>query len=359
MIASPSDLPDYCQKLAPLCFDPIQLDHRSINTRPKEKSMYEFPLLAPMDDGTELPILDVTHPAFALVLTEEQIAAMMEEYARVMSRGVPPQIAEVLRQSNLGKALMGASGGFLAGLPTYQMKLGPDYLGSDASPIDRQIAGSPPAVFMRLRLQDIAQTLADALLEQLNSDRDKPILLVNIGGGVAADSWNALLFVHAARPDLLSGLRIKIAVLETDERGPALGRSAIKALSAPNAPFASLDLQFQHIPYDWSRAENLPPILEELNAAESVCVISSEGALFEYGSDAEIVANLRAIHTASPASAVIAGSVTRADARHPASNMAIRPRTLEEFRLLAGPADWKISRVVERPFSYNVALAKA
>ncbi len=228
--------------------------------------MDELPLCAPMDDGHLLPIIDITHPIFALSLTDAETAAMMEEYARAMSRGVPPQVAEALRQSTFGRALMEASGSFLAGLPTYRMKLGPDNLGPDASPIDRQIAGSPPAVFMRLRMQDVAQLSADALLPNLAADRQRPVLLVNIGGGVAADSWNALLAVEAARPGMLAGRHVEIDVLELDDAGPTFGSRAVEALTRLGAPLQAVHVRFRHFQYDWSQPEKLPELLGRMGA---------------------------------------------------------------------------------------------
>ena len=45
-----------------------------------------------------------------------------------------------------------------------------------------------------------------------------------------------------------------------------------------------------------------------------IVAASSEGALFEYGSDEEISANLHVLREGTPANTIIAGSLTRADA---------------------------------------------
>jgi hypothetical protein len=69
-----------------------------------------------------------------------------------------------LKRSVLGRALMGAAGTFLPGMPTYLMKLGPDHLGAGyAQELDRRIAGSPPALAMRLRLLDVVTLLAEGI----------------------------------------------------------------------------------------------------------------------------------------------------------------------------------------------------
>jgi hypothetical protein len=39
--------------------------------------------------------------------------------------------------------------------------------------------------------------------------------------------------------------------------------------------------------------------------------------------------------------------------------VATRPRTLEGFRGLAERGGWVLQQVIERPFSYNVRMAKA
>ena len=67
---------------------------------------------------------------------------------------------------------------FLGGVETYLFKLGPENLGSMfAHSFDRKVAASIPAVSMRLRLQDMARLMADALLPALEtSDAVRPLL---------------------------------------------------------------------------------------------------------------------------------------------------------------------------------------
>ena len=91
-------------------------------------------------------------------------------------------------------------------------------------------------------------------------------------------------------------------------------------------------------------------------------VASSEGGLFEYGSDEEIVANLLAVHGATGPGAVVVGSVTR-DCEQvrrtlERGGMALRPRALDEFRALADGAGWELDAVLERPGTFNVRLRK-
>lgn len=98
--------------------------------------------------------------------------------------------------------------------------------------------------------------------------------------------------------------------------------------------------------------------LPETNKRAGI-ICSSEGGLFEYGSDSEIEANLKRLRAAAEVLAVV-GSVTRADelARKlfKLGGAALHPRGSEVFRALAERTGWQITRAVERPFSDQVVL---
>ena len=315
------------------------------------------------NDGLELPVIDVTNPAFAVAATEVELEAMSTQYilASTQINEMPAALRQALQTSTLGKAIMAASGTFLPGLITYLLKLGPENLGAFASPIDRQIAASFPAFAARLRLQDIARLLADGLLCSLLAQPRRPLCLINVGGGVASDSWNALLHLQA-KISTLADRAIVIAVIDIDDDGPAFGARAIHALRAPAAPLGGLDVSFRHFKYDWSAADRLRQTFTDLNTAEALCAISSEGGLFEYGSDTEIKSNLNAMHAGTASDAIIVGSVTRdcevVRVSQIANRVSTRPRTMEAFRSLVEQGGWVLGRVIERPFSYNVSLVK-
>jgi hypothetical protein len=114
--------------------------------------------------------------------------------------------------------------------------------------------------------------------------------------------------------------------------------------------------------YEWSDAERLRKLLSDLDAGDAAYGISSEGGLFEYGSDDEIVRNLRALDAETPGDAVVVGSVTRdgGPVRSAlfAGRIVTRPRTIEGFRSLCEQGGWKVEVAIERPFSYNVRLVK-
>ena len=86
---------------------------------------------------------------------------------------------------------------------------------------------------------------------------------------------------------------------------------------------------------------------------------SSEGGLFEYGSDAEIENNLKTLRAFDEVIAVV-GSVTRSDELahrlRQNSAAATRPRGLQVFSSLVNKSGWRIVEAVERPLSDQVLL---
>jgi hypothetical protein len=247
---------------------------------------------------------------------------------------------------------------------TYLLKLGPDMLGAYAKPIDRRIAGALPCLAVRLRLQDMAQLMADALVRPLSDDPLRPLTFLNIAGGTAIDSLNALILLQKNQlqknqPGLLAQRRVLIEVLDLEEVAPRFGEDALAALLAEGAPLHGTRIAFRHIRYDWSQASALEPVLGEARAQGALVIGCSEGGLFEYGSDDEIESNLKLLRAAQEVLAVV-GSVTRADEPirqlHATSRAATRPRGLPVFRELARKAGWNIARVIERPFSDQVVL---
>ena len=129
--------------------------------------------------------------------------------------------------------------------------------------------------------------------------------------------------------------------------------SALAALSAEGGPLRGARIAFQHIRYDWAKGDELKWVLDEAHGKGAMVICSSEGGLFEYGSDDEIMANLNVLRTCREVLAVV-GSVTRADSLtqqlHKTNGAAIRLRGLPAFRTLVQKAGWNVTRVVERPF---------
>lgn len=324
-------------------------------------------LYAAHESGIDLAVIDITNPAFRFAITDDEIAAMAErhriELPQQAAATITPEIQQIIQQSQLWRSLRAASGGFLAWMPTYVLKLGPENLGAaETSPIDRNIVASFPALALRIRLQDMARLLTDGIAGMLNDAQQRPIRFINVAGGPASDCWNALIVLQAERPKLLAGLEIVIAVLDQDEAGPAFGGRAVAALCEPGAPLSGLDVALRHYPYQWSDTARLRQVLEELRASEAACAISSEGGLFEYGTDVDVVANLRVLHAGTAADAVVVGSVTRDSELVRLSQsihgIRLQPRTIDAFQALSAEAGWRVERVIERPMSYHVLLMK-
>ena len=320
-------------------------------------------------EGLELPIVDVTHPAFAVSPTDAEQAALVAAFmAREMPFArLPPLFRRALlrfflRGSVLARGIRGAQGTFLGGMSTYLLKLGPANLGDAyAKPIDRHIATSLPALAVRWRLADMARLLADRLAPLLEARAAAPLRFVNIAGGPAMDSLNALLLLARDRPTLLAGRTVAIDVLDGDAGGPTFGARALAALSAPGAPLHAVDARLRHVPYDWNDPRPLRGVLDDARAAGAIAIGSSEGGLFEYGSDDAILANLTAAREAALPDFAMLGSVTRADGPvqrlRETSQPATRPRGLDVFRGLVARAGWRVERVIERPFSDQVVMA--
>ena len=319
------------------------------------------------NDGLELPVVDITHPAFAFTLTDEKQQALtahfLEEqrrFARLPGWLRGAMMRFFVRGSRLGRGLRRAEGTYLDGMTTYLFKLGPKNLGSYAVPVDRRIVTSLPALSVRLRLTDMARLLADGLLARVSADAQRPWHFVNIAGGPAIDSLNALILLRRERPELLSGRAITVRVLDRDADGPAFGARALRALTAAAAPLAGLDVAFEHVAYDWKQTSGLLPVLEAAKTAGALLAVSSEGGLFEYGSDEDVLANLRALAETGDAGVYVVGSVTRDDeviqTLKLTSTAATKPRGLATFSALIARAGWRVVRSIARPLSDQVLL---
>jgi hypothetical protein len=322
------------------------------------------------NDGLELPVIDVTHRAFAIHTSESEIEALLQEHIRSVEREgklgklIQPLVLRLLsRRSIVMRGLLASKGGFLTGLNTYILKLGPDNMGKGyASDIDRVISRSISGLSVRLRLQNVSYLLADGLQPLLSAAPDQPLHLLNIGGGPAIDSLNALIILKKRRTDLLARGSIFIHILDLDESGPSFGGRALQALQAQGAPLSGLNITFQHVAYNWS---DTSPLLELLRSLEpgSIVAASSEGALFEYGSDEDVTSNLRTLRDNTPSNAIVVGSVTRADSTgrlmNSGSGAALQFRGVEAFLALAQAASWTLKKRLDRPSGHDIYLQKA
>jgi hypothetical protein len=316
-------------------------------------------------DGHDLPVIDVTDPRFAVPDDPAATRALYDAFIDGERRRhrIPKFIMRMMlrnaaRQSLLVRALFGSDASYLDGITTYLMKLGVDQLVPPYdSPMDRRLAASPHVTLLRLRMQQIAHLLADGLAEHLAHAADAPLHLINIGGGPALDSVNALVLLRRDRADLMRR-PVVVHVLDSSEDGPFFGANAFEALRADGRPLHGLDAAWQRHDYDWNAPAALADLVRDLAHAGCVVAASSEGALFEYGGDDAIVANLAALRGGG--ARLVAGSVTRNDEMRrrmiAETRFRLIPRGLDGFAPLATRAGFAIAKVDPAWLSDQVLL---
>jgi len=324
-------------------------------------------LTAKTREGYDLPVIDLTDPRFAVPDDPAAARALHDAFvADERSRRFIPQfimrmlLRSAARRSRLVRAVFAPQGGFLDGISTYVMKLGPDNLVPPFdSPMDRRVAASPHVGLLRLRMQQVARLLVGALVEHLRTDAAAPLDLINIGGGPALDSLNALILLALDHPELLER-RITVHVLDSDQDGPFFGANALAALSTPGRPLHGRDIAWRHAPYDWNTTAPLAELVRTVTSAGAIVAASSEGALFEYGSDEAIVANLVALGAGGSGARIVAGSVTRPDEVRrrmiAQTGFHLVPRGLAGFAPLAARAGFAIARSENAWLSDQVLL---
>lgn len=316
-------------------------------------------------DGLRLPVIDVTHPAFAIPDDPASLAARHEAFLDWDRRNswVPGFVTWLLvrmaaRSSPLLNRIVTSDSGYLDSITTYMLKLGADQLppGFD-SPMDRKVAGSPHVVLIRLRMQQIARLLAEALRARLADAPDAPLHFVNIAGGPALDSINTLIVLARDHAPLLRR-PIAIHVLDPQNDGPTFGARALVALTRPEGPLHGLEIQFQRHDYDWNDTVPLARLLADLAARGAIMAASSEGGLFEYGTDEAIVANLATLAQAGVP--IVAGSVTASSEMRKRmiaqTTFRIFPRGLEGFTPLAVRGGYGIAESRSAIISEQVLL---
>src|SRR5215470_2026181 len=319
-------------------------------------------------DGLRLPVIDVTHPAFAVPDDPASLAARRDAFLAWDRRNLrmPGVITRLLirlaaRRSPLLRKMMLSGDEYLDSISTYMLKLGADHLppGFD-NPMDRKVATAPHMALIRLRMQQIAGLLADALLAPLADAPDAPLHLVNIAGGPALDSINALIMLAQADATLIHR-PIAIHVFDAQQDGPTFGARALLALSAPEGPLHGLEVQFEHHAYDWNDTAPLARLLAGLVARGAVIAASSEGGLFEYGTDDAIVANLTALARAGVP--IVAGSVTSSSEHRKRmiaqTSFRLFARGLEGFAPLAERSGYAIAESRPAVVSEQVLLLRA
>jgi hypothetical protein len=323
------------------------------------------------DNGIELPVIDITHPAFELNITPESLSKAIDEFVQNLQllATMPASIQEALAsQSVLVRGMRDSAHSITTAMTTYLFKLGPENLGEAwATPIDRKAAAGLTPLSFRIRLRDVAGLLASGLERALVQKPGCPVHLVNIAGGPGIDSINALLLLNRDHRDLLDGRRICIHILDIDQEGPHFGARAVEALRQEGAPLAGLDVSLEATSYDWEKPDSLREVIGGLEH-KAVMAGSTEGGLFDYGSDEVIAANLKALHNSTPPDFVMVGSLVQdRETLDPRLRMApdfknrpnIRFLGLDAFGRLGGQAGWVIETSVSTLVHHAVRLRKA
>jgi hypothetical protein len=252
-------------------------------------------------DGVELPVVNITHPSFALNPDSEEIHLLREKYIQELESWFkkPRFLQRMLfhfacKRSRILQGLKDAQGEFLSGMSTYLMKLGPLHMDrSFALSYDAKIAKGIPTTNVRIRLRNMAHLMVDNIAPQLQNNPARPLWLLNVGGGTAMDSLNALILLASNDRESLLNRKVRIKVFDADPRGAAFGANALEALQTPGAALDGIDAELEYIAYNWNNPSHLIPVLKASRMAISCC--SSEGALIEYGSDDVIRSHLKII----------------------------------------------------------------
>jgi hypothetical protein len=323
-------------------------------------------------EGVELPVIDITHPAFTV---SEPSAAEMETMLKKSDADganfnrMPSLLRKFFlwvfcRQSVLMRGLICSSGTYLSGMNTYLLKLGPENLGMNyRKPLDKVIAASLPALSTRLRLQDMVQLTVQAITPVLEQRPGYPFHLINIAGGPCSDSLNILILLRKQYPELLKNRAIKIHAFDLESAAPTFAKRAFSALQVQGAPLQGLNATMEYTPYNWHVTQDLHTKLSALSLQQSVVVVTAEGGLFDYGSTEDISANLDILYALTSSDTVLTGTIT--PPQRPGEGMAqvggatTVARSLNEFGDLARENGWTIIESRDRLINYVVRMHKA
>jgi hypothetical protein len=326
-------------------------------------------------DGIELPVLDITHPCFVSCTDEETLKKLLpyveknaEENAEKFNK-LPAFIKGLFINHSFAVAELlqvDRQNEFASGITTIMMKLGPKLIGKGKKRfLDRQMTKGFGALVIRMRARDISKCQAEALIPLLSKSPRKDLCFINIAGGAASDSINALFLIQNSDTALLKNRKIEINILDIDSFGPSFAERSIIALKAPGRRFNELNISIRHIHYDWNYTDKLIELLAERKECIQVC--SSEGGLFEYCSDEVIIRNLDALFSHTNDNIVIAGTLLHDVKKIDAGMLAalkistkFRPRLLgiEGLKSLTEHKNWKIENITEGNPRYLIFTLK-
>jgi hypothetical protein len=271
------------------------------------------------ESGIELPILDITHPLFKVSINKAHLEKVRNTIDKtgdkmvVQLKAMPSFLKNFLSQHSYiiaGFLSINKENNFLSGISTLMMKLGPGLIGNGIGKIfERRASKSISSVTLRVRIQDICKLEAEALVPLLTQSPEKNLCFINIGGGTASDSINTLILLLKKDPSLLKNRKIEINVLDMDTFGPGFGNNCIESLKTPDHYFHHLDISFRYIKYNWKDSSGMEGLLNERKEWVTLC--SSEGGLFEYGTNEDIISNLNLLYDKTGDEMKIAGSLIK------------------------------------------------
>ena len=295
------------------------MEGKTMEKRISERNKIEGISYAFTENGIELPILDISHPLFLRSIDEEKLYKMLhkikqEGEGRAESfNKIPAFIKNFMAKRSYimaGFMLKDTEDTFLSGMSTLMMKFGPGLIGRGRGKFfDRLGSKAFGAILLRMRVKDICKLQTDILETQLIYEKNKNLCFINIAGGAACDSINALVTVIKKDPTLLKDREIEINVFDIDRFGPSFAKNCVESLKSTGNYFSGLNISYNHIYYNWNDTTVLREFL--LKRKESFVIASSEGGLFEYASDEDIVKNLNVLHDNSQKNMKIVGSAIR------------------------------------------------
>lgn len=323
-------------------------------------------------DGIELPVLDVTHPLFVSAIDEAKLQEMIKEIGNDAAKRaenfnrIPPFIKRFfVKRSYIMAGLMEMTSGnqYVSGLSTMMMKLGPGLIGKGRKKMfDRLASKTSGSIMIRMRARDISFALADAVKKSLHENKGKNLCMINIGGGTASDSLNSLIILHKSDPSTLNGRKVEVNILDIDDYGPSFASESARILASEGGVLNGIDLGCRYHNYDWRETSPLCALMNERK--DWIKVYSSEGGLFEYGDEKNILENLVSIKQYSENSTYtrITGSLLKdADSIDPIIKgtldmITIKPKLygLEGLKKLAGETGWRIERISDRNPRYVI-----
>ncbi len=108
------------------------------------------------DEGIELPVVDITNPAFAVGVAPNDIPLLIRQSVDSLEKWL--RLPVFVRKFVTRRSVLWASGRFIAGMATYLHKLGPNNLDpSYVGRFDRKAAGTIGSVALCLRLRAVAR----------------------------------------------------------------------------------------------------------------------------------------------------------------------------------------------------------